>query len=200
MACLGEEVQVPIIGKNEIAARVQEVLDECWDGFFPMDLEKICDYLGIAIVPVEGLKEKFGVDAYVAADFRTMYVDGAGYRDESSRYRFSVAHELGHLVLHREYFSSRIWNFEEWWGITSGGASGALEFQANYFAGSLLAPEDELLRALNVGFDGSLARNYYRTRREEVEGVLASMQRFFRVSEQVIYRRMRDTVYGWTIN
>ena len=110
-----------------------------------------------------------------------------------------MAHELGHFILHKEYFSSRVWSFDEWLGLSSGELNNVAEFQANYFAGSLLAPEDELLRLLNVRFGGSLAKNYYRTGRKEADGILASVRKVFGVSGQVVDRRMRDTIYGWAI-
>ena len=197
MANLGEGSQIPFISKYGIVRKVEELLNECWNGTFPIDVEKICDYLGIAILPVAKLADSFGVDAFVSANFKIIYVDAEEFELESYRYRFSVAHELGHYVLHREYFPSRVWSFDEWHGLSDGGISGVAEFQANYFAGSLLAPEDELLRALNVGFGGSFARNYFNTEREEIKRILTSVQRVFKVSEQVIHRRIRDTVYGF---
>ena len=198
MTYLGEGSQIPFINKGEIAGRARELLNECWDGVFPVDVEKVCDYLGIAILPVAGLADSFCIDAFISADFKTIYVDAERFGQESYRYRFSVAHELGHYILHREYFSSRVWSFEEWQGMTNGGANRVAEFQANYFAGSLLAPEDELLCVLDARFGGSFTRNYFKTGRRELERAMASVRSVFKVSEQVICRRIQDTVYGWS--
>ena len=188
--------QIPYLGRLEIEQRVNELMEECWDGDFPVDVEKVADYLGIAIVPVEGLMDKIGVDAFISADFRMIYVDGAEYRLGGNRYRFSVAHELGHYVLHREYFSSRVESFVEWAGLVDDNCYGYVEFQANYFAGCLLAPEDEMVRMLDAEYEGSFVRNYYKMGRGRYMKVLAEMRRWFMVSEQVVTRRMRDTVYG----
>lgn len=196
MTYLDEVVQIPFMGKNEIASRVEELLSECWDGFFPVDVEKLCDRLGIAILPVTKLADSFRIDAFISADFKTIYVDADKYRYESYRYRFSVAHELGHYILHKEYFSSRVGSFEEWQELSDDKLSRVAEFQANYFAGCLLAPEDELLRALNAKFGGSFARNYFGTRRSEIAGILVDIQRLFNVSGQVVGRRIQDIAYG----
>ena len=192
----GEGRQIPFMHKSEIAKCAGEVLEECWDEEFPVSVEAVCDYFGVAVVPVAGLFARFRVDAYIAADFRTIYVDEAEYENDSYRYRFSVAHELGHLVLHKEYFSSRVESYNEWSGLVGGSVCSMAEFQANYFAGSLLAPEDELIRQFNERFDGSFARYYWRTSRRECERAVASVQRFFRVSGQVMARRMRDAFVG----
>ena len=73
------------------------------------------------------------------------------------------------------------------------------EFQANYFAGSLLAPEEELAGVLNAKFGGSMARNYWRMGREEFERIMREIRKFFKVSEQVVTRRMGEMVYGLEI-
>lgn len=200
MSFLDGNSQVPFISKYEIVSHVEGLLNEYWDGIFPVDVERICDYLGIAIIPVARLANEFRIDAFISADFKTIYVDAEKYKYNSYRYRFSVAHELGHYLLHREFFSSRVWSFEDWLGSSSGEMNGAVEFQANYFAGSLLAPEDELLKVLDTRFGGSLAKNYYRAGRIEADRILAGAQKVFGVSGQVINRRIRDAVYGWTIN
>ena len=188
--------QMPRIGKLEIENMAEGILDECWDGSYPINIEAICDYLGIAIVPVSRLFESFGVDAFIAVDFRTIYVDESEFRKCSSRYRFSIAHEIGHFVLHREYFPSRVDTLDEWAGAMTRGDCSYIEYQANHFAGYLLAPENEIVQVLNDEYGGSFARNYYRESRGKYEEVLCVMQRMFYVSEQVIRRRMRDTIYG----
>ncbi len=194
--CLGEGRQIPSLCRTEIAREAEELLDECWDGFFPVDVEAVCDYLNIAILPVRGLADDFGVEAFISADFRTIYVDLLEYEHESSRYRFSLAHELGHFVLHKEYYPSKVENFEEWLGFARGLDNGYAEYQANYFAANLLAPEDELVRIMNREFGGSFARNCLDKNHMEFRNILYNVRRFFMVSEQVVARRMRDVFPG----
>ena len=196
MVYLGEAVQIPFISKSEIASRAEGLLNEYWDEVFPIDIEKLCDYLKIAILPVAGLADNFRIDAFISTDFKTIYADAEKYKRENHRYRFSVAHELGHYILHREYFSSRVWSFEEWKDLSGSGVSGVAEFQANYFAGSLLAPEGALLAMLNTEFGGSFARNYLTTGSKELKNMLTSLQKLFNVSKEVVSWRIQDTVYG----
>ena len=196
MIYLGEVAQIPFMSKSEIASKAEGLLNECWDGVFPIDIEKLCDYLKIAILPVAGLADNFRIDAFISTDFKTIYADAEKYRRENHRYRFSVAHELGHYILHREYFSSRVWSFEEWKDLSGSGVNRVAEFQANYFAGSLLAPEEALLAMLNTELGGSFARNYFTTGSKELKNMLASLQKLFNVSKEVVSRRIQDTVYG----
>lgn len=196
MIYLGEVAQIPFMGKSEIASKAEGLLNECWDGVFPIDIEKLCDYLKIAILPVAGLADNFRIDAFISTDFKTIYTDAEKYRRENHRYRFSVAHELGHYILHREYFSSRVWSFEEWKDLSGSGVNRVAEFQANYFAGSLLAPEGALLAMLNAELGGSFARNYFTTGSKELKNMLTSLQKLFNVSKEVVSRRIQDTVYG----
>lgn len=196
MVYLGEVTQIPFMSKGEIASKAEGLLNECWDGVFPIDIEKLCDYLKIAILPVAGLADNFRIDAFISTDFKTIYADAEKYRRENHRYRFSVAHELGHYILHKEYFSSRVWSFEEWKDLSGSGVSRVAEFQANYFAGSLLAPEGALLAMLNTELGGSFARNYFTTGSKELKNMLTSLQKLFNVSKEVVSRRIQDTVYG----
>ena len=73
----------------------------------------------------------------------------AGHR--KTRRRFTIAHELGHYVLHRDEIG-------EGEGITDDALyrsrlGGPLERQANRFAANLLMPRDLIVEAINQGVD-----------------------------------------------
>lgn len=185
MTYLGDGRRVPYLEKWKIAREVEKILKEnCWMRKMPVDLERLCDELGIGIVPVPELNEIFHVDAFIAADFKIIYVDKEEFKKESYRYKFSVAHELGHFVLHREYAD----------GLKD--LNGYAEFQANYFAGCLLVPENGLVRILNNEFEGSFARNYWDAGLRKLGDALERAQKYFMVSDQVIIRRMREVFPG----
>ena len=196
MAYLGEGGKIPYLRKDDIADEALNVLEECSDGTFPVDVEAICDNLGIGILPVIGLSRNFRVDAFISADFKTIYVDSREFEKDSHRYRFSVAHELGHFILHKKYCPDGVDDLKEWFRIFRRFINNYAEFQANYFAGSLLVPEAELVRVLNDGFDGSFARNYWNASSSELGRILMKVRRHFRVSDDVIARRMRDAFPG----
>jgi len=196
MVYLGKGGQIPYLNKTKIVRKAEEVLGKCSDRAFPVDIEAICDEFGVGILPVKGLAKRFYVDAFISADFKTIYVDDAEFEKASHRYRFSVAHELGHFVLHRKYYPRSVVDMREWLAISHSVANDYAEFQANYFAGNLLVPEEELARTLNEAFGGSFARNYWNASSGELGRILTKVRNHFRVSDQVIARRMHDVFPG----
>ena len=64
---------------------------------------------GLEVIPFDDLFAKYDSDAAITQDFTGIYVDTEAYVFwekgpvwKQNRLRFSVAHELGHYVLHRE--------------------------------------------------------------------------------------------------
>ena len=75
MVYLGEGGRIPYLSKDEIAKRAREVLDKYWDSNLPVDVEMLCDRMGVSILPVPNLAKTFYIDAFISADFKTIYVD-----------------------------------------------------------------------------------------------------------------------------
>ena len=196
MTYLGKGGRIPYLDKEKITERATEVLEECWGGDFPVDVEAICDDLKIGILPVNGLSRMFRVDAFISASFDTIYVDSQEFERDSHRYRFSVAHELGHYVLHRKYCPNVAGDLKEWLKVFRGFVNNYAEYQANFFAGSLLVPEYELVHVLDDEFDGSFARNYWNASIGERDSILVKLRKHFKVSDEVIARRIRDAFPG----
>jgi predicted SprT family Zn-dependent metalloprotease len=70
-------------------------------------MEKIIESkYNLELIPFYGLKEACGGDAFLKTDFTGIVIDGKQYTDAryANRLRFSLAHELGHYVLHKEYY------------------------------------------------------------------------------------------------
>lgn len=196
MTYLGKGGKIPYLNKEVIISKAEEILEECWRHEYPVDIEAICDDLKIAIVPVVDLSKMFHIDAYISSDFQTIYVDNKEFEKESPRYRFSVAHEVGHFVLHRRYYPCGVNSSEKWVEYSHSIINDYAEFQANYFAGNLLVPEYELIEKLNDAFKGSFARNYWDASIGEKEKILLDIKKHFKVSSDVIARRIRDVFPG----
>ena len=196
MVHLSKGGQIPYLSKDEIAKRAKAILDKYWNNNLPVDVEALCDSMGISILPVPNLAKTFSVDAFISADFTIIYVDSREFEKESHRYRFSVAHELGHYVLHRKYYPGNISDFTAWLKISRGINNDYAEFQANFFAGNLLVPENSLVKVLNDEFDGSFSRHYWSANSRDLWEALMNVRKTFKVSDQVIARRMRDAFPG----
>lgn len=81
----------------------------------PLDLITFIELeLRLDIIPDDGILRDFGADAAIMSDFTGIYVDSETYEliDRApewklNRLRFSLAHELGHLFLHRKQAGRR---------------------------------------------------------------------------------------------
>lgn len=119
---------------------------------FPIPIETIIDAtLGIDIIPLPGLKVAFDYDGFLSSDLKSIHVDEYMYEHYENRYRFTLAHELGHLVLHRYvYEACKIGCVDDFCSFNK--AIGAkqksdMEWQANAFAGYVLIPDNHMRKA-----------------------------------------------------
>lgn len=192
MTDLGKGGQIPYLSKGKIEEEVNNLLDECWDGFFPVDVELLCDKLNIGIIPVPNLFKDFRIDAYISADFKTIFVDEGEFKKDSSGYRFSVAHELGHFLLHRKYYPTGIKDTKEWLKISERIVTNNAEFQANYFAANVLVPSGEFRTIMNRLYNGDFEKNAWAASSSERKIIFDNVRKKFKVSDDVIARRIRE--------
>ena len=128
------------MGKADAEAR--RVLAETSAATLPIDIERIAGRLGAEVVYEPMSRELSGL-LYRDGD-RT--VIGVNSMHASNRQRFTIAHEVGHLVLHqgRPVVLDHVvrMNFRD---PKSGTATDAEEIAANAFAAELLMPRDLLI-------------------------------------------------------
>ena len=163
----------------------------------PIPIEEIIDLgLKLDIVPTPGLKQGFEVDAFISRDMTTIYVDEYTYLNVSTRYRFSLAHEVAHAVLHQKVFHSLNFNsIAEWKAVQAAIPErdyGALEWQAYAFAGHVLVPSAELHQRFTEARafaekQGVHVQSWSDEARRMVAGFLA---RQFEVSTAVVEKRL----------
>lgn len=159
----------------------------------PIPIEEIVEMdLGLEIRPIRSLRRRFCVDAYLASDLQTIVVDEELMTKYSNRYRFTLAHEVGHYLLHPDQIRAVACETPDQWkaAVRSIGptAYGKMEWQANKFAGCVLVPREHLLgcyqqagrRAQERGIDLASLRD------ESLRYVTDWIARQFEVSEQVV--------------
>ena len=166
-------------------------------GTIPVPIEEIVEFsYEIDIIPVPGLHEAFEVDGFISSNLKAITVDSFVFERRPGRYRFTLAHELAHAVLHRRiYLAHRFRTVDQWkhfqremdeedrrW----------LEWQAYSLAGLVLVPPDSLRdqyrkavrAARNVGLAiqkvGEVARPF----------IADHLAKRFVVSPQVIEKRL----------
>jgi len=155
--------------------------------------------LGIEIRTIFNLKEAGDVDALLLGDLQTIVVDQNDFLSDraQNRLRFSIAHEIGHLVLHNDTFSKiQYVSIEEWIAFFQKMPEDQytwIEQHAYEFAGCLLVPKEKLIERLNDAV--ALAKNagfeaWDSSGDSTRQFVAHGIARYFEVSEQVIERRL----------
>jgi len=144
------------IKKSEIWAIAEKFRNEFWsENTIPVDIENIVENrLKLNIEPDHNLLNKYDSDAYLRVDLTGIVVDYVRYMDDrfTNRLRFSFAHELGHLFLHKNIYSEfGIIDSKTWKNFMRDIPEREYKFfegQANEFAGRVLVPRDSLINEL----------------------------------------------------
>lgn len=143
-------IDVPFLSYDHLRDRAEAFLAEYHPArSIPVPIEMIVERdFNIEIVPLPNLQEAFDVVAFISNDFSEIRIDEYVFRSRYNRYRFSLAHELGHRVLHPEIFTeldfADIAGWKEIVAAISPEQYSFLEFHANAFAGLILMPTAEL--------------------------------------------------------
>lgn len=145
------------IDKKDIWQFAEEFRSKYWqENILPVDIESIVEKrLKLNIEPKHDLLGELDIDAYLRIDLTGIVVDHDCFMDERfiNRLRFSYAHEVGHLILHRDIYTQLpISNPTEWKHFILNVPDreyGFFEYQANEFAGRVLVPRDRLIKELN---------------------------------------------------
>lgn len=144
---------VPFVGNYEIKRKADNYREKLWGSKIPVKIETIIEIkLKIKIIPIPNLFKLCSVDSQISSDFSSIWVDQDSYLyDETNRIYFSLAHELGHYILHKELFASfKIKSIEDVLSLIKNIPEkqySFLETQANKFASYFLLPRGVLLNA-----------------------------------------------------
>jgi hypothetical protein len=192
-------ISVPYLSDHALRHAAEEFLARHHhSGTIPVPIEEIVEFqLGIDIVPIPGIHRAYDIDSMLSSDMQQICVDEAVFEDFPGRYRFSLAHEIGHRQLHAEIYAElKFSDIGEWKTVICDEVGekdyGKLEFQAYAFAGLILVPPSSLgerfraaialaeSKGLTVNTDSDLAR----------DAVESYLSREFVVSRDVIRRRL----------
>lgn len=119
----------------------------------PIPIEEIVELkMNIAIVVVPGIKDLIGVDSFISSDFSQITVDEYAFTTYEERTRFSIVHEVGHFVLHKEWYEKHgpktLEDYLTFYDRIDSEVYKFLEIQAQTFAGLVLVPKELLLKEL----------------------------------------------------
>jgi len=184
--------------RTEQFREIYKKYDSC-----PYDVELVAEQAGYEIIPKRDLDE---LDAFIGLNMKTIFVNARTYDNPSyaNRIRFSIAHELGHAILHGEIIKNQhISNIEDYLSFERSLSDleyKGFEWQANEFAGRLLVPRHHLIEQLHQQIQVLRDNNILHLLRSIPDQIRSSMStpiaRFFEVSDDVIeIRLMREDIW-----
>jgi Zn-dependent peptidase ImmA (M78 family) len=201
-------MKVKYLSYEQIAERTQQILKEykC-ESTIPVPVEQLIDnILQINIVPFPNLLRNFEINALTSSDLKTIYVDEYLYTNLEPQYRFTLAHEFGHIVLHKYIYEKvSIQRLDDWKRFiieVDEKEYRKLEIQANNFAGLLLVPQDILARYF-ISQIRSLGKSFDKAEREKfkrddyldlvVDLISHNLASVFLVDHQVVRIRLEKS-------
>jgi hypothetical protein len=166
---------------------------------FPVAIELIVEQdFEMDVVPIRGLQTAFNIDAFISRDMTTISVDEFVLENRLNRYRFSLAHELGHRVLHREILREMEYEtIEEWKSQIIEFPEkqyGFLEYQANTFANCPLLPPKPLDRSFDLAVEKIRAAGLNPAVFPDVclDSIATGLGKQFEVSRDVVLNRLTN--------
>jgi Zn-dependent peptidase ImmA (M78 family) len=126
------------------ATQAKQLLEKMGIEAIPVPVLKIAKFLG-AVVHSSPLDEELSGLVFVRGDTPIIGVNSLHHEN---RRRFTIAHEIGHLTLHRHLIGNHI-HVDRTFPVLmrdakSGTGSHLIEREANQFAAALLMPEHKL--------------------------------------------------------
>jgi len=161
----------------------------------PVPIEEIVEFrFGIDIVPVPGLRANFDVDSFISSDLTEIRVDDYVYEFRRTRYRFSLAHELSHSLIHSEIFKEfsfkTIGDWKKALTAIPEKDYSILEWQANSLGGLILVPPLKLREEYQKAVAKVQAVGLSPSDPSSLDAIEHSVSTAFDVSSAVIHRRI----------
>ena len=193
---MAKTVSVPYLQLQDIWKEAETVRNKCWGASVPVNVDVISEKcFDLIFIPIPGMTKWVNSEAYITGNLKEMHFDQLA---NQVRLRFSIAHELGHAVLHTTQIKQlRSGTFDEWKEIIEDlpdGVWGRAEFQAREFAGRLLVPFEILMQEiLKLKPKIDKAKTIPNIEQDALAQYVASaVCRQFDVSSQVIVARIKS--------
>ncbi|MDP2860832.1 MAG: ImmA/IrrE family metallo-endopeptidase, partial [bacterium] len=158
----------------------------------PIPIEEIVEHkMNISLFVIPNIKSLLGIDAFINAAFTQLTVDEACFTKFPERTRFSIAHEIGHLILHKEWYINYgpkdLTDYLNFPDRIDDQDYKYIEIQAHTFAGLILVPTDKLLEEL----EKRLGKIPSKESPEILSPAVQDLPEVFQVSDMVILRRLQ---------
>jgi Zn-dependent peptidase ImmA (M78 family) len=198
-------LDVDFLPYEKIADHAHDFLTrQSCENTLPVPIEEIVEFkLKLNIIPLPNVQRETDTEGFISNDLTNIYVDDFVYSNRYCRYRFTLAHEVGHLVLHshifRQFTFDSIASWKDFVNQVDPRDYGKLEFQGYAFGGLLLVPPKHLERLFLENLDrvlplveqakakGYSRKQYLNYAQERISAILAPL---FEVSSDVIDKRL----------
>lgn len=168
------------------------------EGSIPTPIEEIAEIkCGLDIFVLPGLRDLLEIDGFISSDLSCITVDQFVLERRLNRYRFTLAHELGHFYMHRDIHNElRFGTLNDWkqfQGEVDEVDYNWLEYQAYAFAGLLLVPTGPLKTQFQLAAEAAEQIGFSRQGEPEafLKYVTDALREVFQVSDAVIAKRLR---------
>ncbi len=146
-------MNIPFLPDEMLEERAEAFLAEYLpQRIIPIPIEEILETdFRVGIVPIPGFSDRFGIVGYLSTDQQDLMIDEKVMTRHPARYRFTIAHELAHILLHGDYIRencpANIADWKRWLIARDAKLYTRMETQANRMAGMMLVPRTELTEA-----------------------------------------------------
>jgi len=199
---------IQYLENKEIAKHADDFLQKHHQNkSIPIPIEEIIDLdFNIDIIPLPGIQNLCDVEGFISPDFKAIYVDEYVYNNRPYRLRFTLAHEIGHLVIHKEKLSQiridptdTVGSWAKFLNEIDGGDHSKMEYQGYIFGGIVLVPPNNLLEQFHANLPmveplieeaqgaGASRHNYLSYAIDQMATILSPI---FDVSTDVLTRRI----------
>jgi Zn-dependent peptidase ImmA (M78 family) len=115
----------------------------------PVPIEAIIEFqFQLDIIPIEGLLHGSDMHALVSRDMKSISIDASVQENRPHSYNYSLAHELAHILIHKDVVNQFEYaNIAEWKAVVTGideEIYAEFEWQAHALAGLILVPTGAL--------------------------------------------------------
>lgn len=140
--------ETPDFKKAEASAL--KVLDENFITSWPIPVEELIEFHGLGLILSDFADGE--ISGVIDLNKKYLYINSA---DSPQRRRFTIAHELGHWVLHQQELAANQEIAVLYRRPLGTEENDRLEQEANCFAANLLVPEEMLRKAIDDSKDES---------------------------------------------
>lgn len=193
-------IKAPFLPYEQIGRISNSFLQKYHDSSeLPIPIEHIIEFgLDLHIIPMENLYKIFRQNGFLSADRTSIYIDAYQYDNYVGKYRFTLAHEVGHYIMHEELYQGLNFNsVEDYMNFLESIPHNELlwfERQGDNFAGHVLVPTTLLEKKCNelIGEIDTIFSGRYPSPQDFWQYVSTELSEMFDVNPIVVEIRIKN--------